>query len=205
MWGMNLEVVPIQKGHEVRRRDRLRFAAITAGAALISFGLTYAALLYEQPLRAIVADILERWWPPPAAEKPVVSVIEPVHVATPKVEVTSLGRRTFARCAGKKRTTCVVDGDTLWLDGIKIRLADIDAPEIDSPRCRAELERGEWAADRLVVLLNRGPLKMTRVDRDVDVYGRALRVVSVGGQSAGDMLIAEGLARRWDGARRPWC
>ena len=35
--------------------------------------------------------------------------------------------------------------------------------------------------------------------------GRALRVVTRGGESIGGMLVAEGLARRWDGARHPWC
>jgi len=39
----------------------------------------------------------------------------------------------FAIC-GTVRRTCVVDGDTFWLDGNKIRIADIDTPEISQPR-----------------------------------------------------------------------
>jgi endonuclease YncB( thermonuclease family) len=41
--------------------------------------------------------------------------------------------------------------------------------------------------------------------RDEDRYGRKLRVVQRDGRSIADTLIAEGLARRWDGARRSWC
>ena len=33
---------------------------------------------------------------------------------------------------------CVVDGDTIWLSGVKIRMADYDTPEIGEPKCAAE-------------------------------------------------------------------
>lgn len=36
----------------------------------------------------------------------------------------------FGLCDGPVRVNCVVDGDTLWFRGDKIRIADIDAPEI---------------------------------------------------------------------------
>ncbi len=42
----------------------------------------------------------------------------------------------FSLCDGPVRVNCVVDGDTFWFRGDKIRIADIDAPEIVSPRCR---------------------------------------------------------------------
>src|SRR5690348_2051031 len=32
---------------------------------------------------------------------------------------------SFERCSGPERSTCVVDGDTFWLEGTKIRIADI--------------------------------------------------------------------------------
>jgi endonuclease YncB( thermonuclease family) len=41
--------------------------------------------------------------------------------------------------------------------------------------------------------------------RDEDRYGRKLRIVTRGGQSLGDVLVAEGLARTWSGQREPWC
>ena len=42
---------------------------------------------------------------------------------------------------------CVVDGDTIWLHGEKIRIADIDAPETHDPRCSSEKELGDRATD----------------------------------------------------------
>lgn len=41
--------------------------------------------------------------------------------------------------------------------------------------------------------------------RDEDRYGRKLRIVTRGGRSLGDLLVAEGLARTWSGRREPWC
>jgi endonuclease YncB( thermonuclease family) len=58
----------------------------------------------------------------------------------------------------------------------------------------------------LLELLNAGPIQLVAIgDRDRDRYGRLLRVVLRDGRSLGDILIVEGLARRWNGARRPWC
>jgi micrococcal nuclease len=111
----------------------------------------------------------------------------------------------FAVC-GALRHTCVIDGDTIWLEGNKIRLADIDTPEISEPQCASEYERGIRARDRLVVLLNQGPIELAPIgDRDEDRYGRKLRVVTRGGASLGDQLVGEGLARTWTGRREPWC
>lgn len=36
----------------------------------------------------------------------------------------------FRKCMNGSRKACVVDGDTIWLDGKKIRVADIDTPEV---------------------------------------------------------------------------
>jgi endonuclease YncB( thermonuclease family) len=55
------------------------------------------------------------------------------------------------------------------------------------------------------VLLNAGPVTLADADRPHDRYGRRLAVVERGGASIGQMLVDEGLARRWEGRRRPWC
>lgn len=44
----------------------------------------------------------------------------------------------FSICSGSPRTNCVVDGDTFWFRGQKIRIADIDTPELSPPRCGAK-------------------------------------------------------------------
>ncbi|WP_375714173.1 thermonuclease family protein [Rhizobium sullae] len=122
--------------------------------------------------------------------------------ATPAADTL---RATFPFCGDGRRGTCVVDGDTFWLSGEKIRIADIDTPELSPPRCEAERVKGEAAKHRLRELLNAGPFSLSASARDEDRYGRKLRAVTRDGRSIGDTLIAEGLARRWDGARRSWC
>jgi len=111
----------------------------------------------------------------------------------------------FVLCGESRRTNCVVDGDTFWFGGEKIRIADIDTPELSPPRCEAERIKGEAAKSRLLTLLNAGQFSLSAGFRDEDKYGRKLRTVSRSGHSLGDVLIEEGLARPWDGARHGWC
>ena len=111
----------------------------------------------------------------------------------------------FSLCDGPVRVNCVVDGDTFWFRGDKIRIADIDAPEIVAPRCRDERQVGELARDRLLVLLNAGAFSLSSGWRDTDRYGRKLRTVERAGRSIGEMLVEDGLERRWGEPRRDWC
>jgi endonuclease YncB( thermonuclease family) len=111
----------------------------------------------------------------------------------------------IALCAAGPRETCVVDGDTFWLQGEKIRIADINAPETHGAACPAERELGERATRRLAVLLVAGSFELASQGRDLDRYGRALRVVRRGGRSIGTQLVSEGLAEPWRGRRSNWC
>jgi endonuclease YncB( thermonuclease family) len=118
---------------------------------------------------------------------------------------TSVPARTFTICHTGGGANCVVDGDTAWIDGMKVRVADIDAPETHPPRCPHEAELRDRATTRLAALMNAGPFTLASVDRDEDRYGRKLRVLIRDGRSLGDQLVGEGLARTWDGRRHPWC
>lgn len=113
----------------------------------------------------------------------------------------------FPVCAGAGRVTCVVDGDTLWLKGTKIRIADIDTPEVFSPGCPREAALGRRATERLRELLNAGPFTLLPPPdgRMEDRYGRQLRIVDRDGESLGEVLVREGLAERWGGPRKAWC
>jgi micrococcal nuclease len=112
----------------------------------------------------------------------------------------------FRKCSSGVRYNCVVDGDTLWINGQKIRIADIDAPEISTPKCSSELALGNRATERLIELVNAGPFQLQAwPGRDTDRYGRKLRVLARNGHSLGDILVSEGLARTWSGRREPWC
>ncbi|MDO7836592.1 thermonuclease family protein [Sphingobium sp. HBC34] len=111
----------------------------------------------------------------------------------------------FGYCHDGGGANCVVDGDTFRFRGETYRIADIDTPETHGPRCAAEGALGAQATQRLQTLMNDGPFSLESGDRDTDRYGRTLRIVTREGQSIGDRLVAEGLARHWDGSRHPWC
>ncbi len=153
--------------------------------------------------------------PPRIAESPVTSLEEGQSTteiadkrawkADEQISSQAIVRTKIQRC-GEVRYTCVVDGDTLWLKGAKIRLADIDTPEISRPKCQREAQLGQKATDRLIQLLNAGPLTMAAIDGpDEDRYGRKLRIFLRDGQSIGLQLVQEGLAHEWNGRRLTWC
>ncbi len=111
----------------------------------------------------------------------------------------------FGLCHSGGWTNCVVDGDTFYLGGDKVRIAGIDAPETHPPQCAYEAQLGEAATDKLRALLNSGAVTMTSIDRDRDVYGRLLRNVAVDGADVGEAMIGAGVAREFAGGRRSWC
>jgi endonuclease YncB( thermonuclease family) len=112
----------------------------------------------------------------------------------------------FSLCGEGARINCVVDGDTFWFHGVKVRVADIDTPETHPARCAYEADLGKQATDRMLDLLNAGPFELRRYgSRDTDKYGRKLRMVYRDEKSLGTVLVEEGLAREWTGHRKPWC
>lgn len=117
----------------------------------------------------------------------------------------SMAARRFDLCFIGGGIDCVVDGDTFWIGGEKVRVADIDAPETHPPRCAEEARLGDQATLRLQALLNAGPVTLVPIDRDTDIYGRKLRIVERDGRSLGGELVSDGLAREWTGHREPWC
>jgi len=120
-------------------------------------------------------------------------------------QVTSDGAllRRMAICFSSARHNCVIDGDTVWVDGEKIRLAGIDAPEIDG-RCSYERDLAQRASHRLSELLSAEPFTVSR--SGTDRYGRTLGALHLQGHGdAGSILVREGLARVWTGRRMPWC
>jgi endonuclease YncB( thermonuclease family) len=100
----------------------------------------------------------------------------------------------------------VIDGDTFDYEGTRIRIADIDTPEVHG-QCPYEIALAARATRRMRALLAAGPFELHALGsgRDEDRYGRKLRIVTRGGRSLGDVLVAEGLARTWSGRREPWC
>ena len=109
----------------------------------------------------------------------------------------------FEICGSGKRHTCIVDGDTVWLRGEKIRLEGIDAPELSRPGCRHEAALAAEARSQLAVILNSNRWVLTRNGKDR--YGRTLGRFHIGKGTAGGILVKAGLARVWTGRRMPWC
>src|SRR6188472_3228468 len=102
-------------------------------------------------------------------------------------------RARFALCDGRGSAggNCVIDGDTFWYAGEKIRVADINTPETSAPQCAREAALGTAATGRMLALLNQGAFTLEPVDRDRDRYGRLLRTVTRGGESLGGVLVGE--------------
>lgn len=112
---------------------------------------------------------------------------------------------SFVFCHNNGGTNCVVDGDTIWYRGTKIRITGIDTPETHQPKCAAEAKLGAAATRRMLQLVNAGPFTLQSINRDEDRYGRKLRILTRDGKSLGDILVEEGLARYYKGGRRSWC
>lgn len=111
--------------------------------------------------------------------------------------------RQMPTCLGPIRHNCVVDGDTAWVDGEKIRISGIDAPEIEG-KCSYERSLAQRAKHRLSELLSSEPFAVARAGRDR--YGRTLATVYLRTRGdVGSALVDEGLARVWMGRRMPWC
>lgn len=122
---------------------------------------------------------------------------------------TSAHAQQFEKCVpGQKRSateTCVVDGDTIWLDGENIRLKDFDTPEPTTNICggRAEIELAHRASARLLDLLNSNDWQIQYFG--MDRFGRRLATIRIDGVDVGDVLIREGLAREWPDGPEFWC
>lgn len=110
--------------------------------------------------------------------------------------------RRMGYCYGAIRINCVVDGDTIWMDGEKIRLQSIDAPEIDG-KCSYEKDLAQRAKIRLNELLSAEPFFVARSGKDR--YRRTLAAIYNSHGEVGAQLVREGLARPWMGRRMPWC
>lgn len=99
--------------------------------------------------------------------------------------------------------TCIVDGDTLWLQGEKLRLRGVDTPEVDG-RCRQERVLARQATDALRELLFNQQFVLRR--HGTDRFGRTLADIGTNAGDIGAVLMVRGLADRFgDGVRTDWC
>jgi endonuclease YncB( thermonuclease family) len=92
----------------------------------------------------------------------------------------------------------VIDGDTLEIQGQRIRLSGIDAPE-SSQLCRGDdslqYRCGAKAANELAEHVAGRPVSCEGVGRDQ--YGRAVAVCSIDGEDVAFWVVRNGLAFDW--------
>lgn len=102
----------------------------------------------------------------------------------------------------------VVDGDTIddRADGVRYRVANIDAPETgEDAKCFKERQRGETAKAAAIQLVRNAQRVEVRQTWRIDRYGRRIAFVIVDGIDLGSLLVKRGLARPWRGQRERWC
>ena len=83
----------------------------------------------------------------------------------------------------------VVDGDTFYYNGSKIRLAYVDAPENNQPQ-------GQMSKDWLEGYLRGKDLKFELVT--LDKYGRKVCIVWVNGINLSEKIVEQGYAWNYD-------
>ena len=102
------------------------------------------------------------------------------------------------------------DGDTCYvmIDGNKarIRLLELDTPEISKPKCEAELELGLEARDYLNNLIINASSVEIKTDYEKDYFGRTLAHLIIDGEDASAKIISSNLGVVYErGNKKDWC
>lgn len=102
-------------------------------------------------------------------------------------------------CEALPHLNCVWSGDSFYLRGKIVRLADAVTPERYTAECPKASQLSWRAALGLRDLLNAGSFEIRSPD------GSELVVVSRSGQSLGEQMITEGLAQARTSEPPNWC
>ena len=102
------------------------------------------------------------------------------------------------------------DGDTCYvmIDGTKakIRLLELDTPEISKPKCEAELELGLKARDYLNNLIANASLVEIKTEYEKDYFGRTLAHLIIDGEDASAKIRNNDLGVIYErGNKQDWC
>ena len=102
------------------------------------------------------------------------------------------------------------DGDTCYvtIDGKneKIRLLELDTPEISKPKCYAELELGLKARDFVNDLIKNAETIDFKTDYERDYFGRILSYLIIDGEDVSALLIKNSLGVVYKkGHKMDWC
>lgn len=91
----------------------------------------------------------------------------------------------------------VIDGDTIDVGAVRVRLYGIDAPEIGQPcnRPGQAIDCGRWVKQRTSAMYMGRWANCERLT--TDSYGRAVARCKVAGQDIAARLVAQGMARAY--------
>lgn len=104
------------------------------------------------------------------------------------------------------RPPYVIDGDTLAFGRERVRVANLDAPDIGSHAGCAQEQRLGAAARSFARSLIRSARRIEIIERQGrDRYGRTLARVLVDGSDFGQTMIAARHGRPWRGRSSDWC
>lgn len=122
--------------------------------------------------------------------------------AKPEPVTIAAAARPMPVCGSGRRVNCVVDGDTIWVAGEKIRIVGYNSPEVEGA-CRRERDLAAKATRRLSRMLSSERFSVERQGHDR--YGRRLAVIRTGKGDITDTMVKEGLAHVWRGRKEDWC
>ena len=102
------------------------------------------------------------------------------------------------------------DGDTCYVtvDGAntKIRLLELDTPEISKPKCEAELKLGLTARDYLNNLIANASTVDFKTDYEEDYFGRILAYLIIDGEDVSAKIVKNNLGVVYDRSnKKNWC
>ena len=102
------------------------------------------------------------------------------------------------------------DGDTCYvtIDGnkAKIRLLELDTPEISKPKCAEELEFGLEARDYLNNLIANASAVEIKTEYEKDYFGRTLAHLIIDGEDASAKIRNNNLGVIYErGNKKDWC
>ena len=102
------------------------------------------------------------------------------------------------------------DGDTCYVKvngkNTKIRLLELDTPEISKPKCDQELQMGLKARDYLNSLIMNASSIDFKTDYKEDYFGRILSYLIIDGEDASAKIVSNNLGVVYDrNNKQDWC
>ena len=102
------------------------------------------------------------------------------------------------------------DGDTCYViyEGKKdkVRLLDLDTPEISNPKCEKEYKLGIEAREYINQLISEGKRIEFETEYNRDFFGRILSYIIVDGENVSKLMVSHSLGIVYDkNNKKDWC